>query len=274
MARERPAPTVWAEHLVEERGRRDAEHLAREPGLMILTPLLAATTVDALTFAVAAAIVLAGAIGVVVARNPGALRADARHDAVRRGGHLRRAPGELPRRRPGHRLRGRHRRAVPVRDHVSRRRPSGEPRDRALAGPATPRRGPRGAGSRRRARSRDSTRTGRSGRNRSPVRPNQSGGDVAALGRSVFTTYLFAVRGDLRAARDRRGGRGRPRPAVPAAPSRRRAGPDADADAAEPSHPGTGGGRRERHGGAGAASRRAGARRPPEPTRSDEEVCR
>ncbi len=37
---------------------------------MILTPLLAATTVDALTFAVAAAIVLAGAIGVVVARNP------------------------------------------------------------------------------------------------------------------------------------------------------------------------------------------------------------
>ncbi len=34
------------------------------------TPLLAATTVDALTFAVAAVIVLAGAIGVVVARNP------------------------------------------------------------------------------------------------------------------------------------------------------------------------------------------------------------
>jgi len=33
-------------------------------------PLLAATTVDALTFAVAAVIVLAGAIGVVVARNP------------------------------------------------------------------------------------------------------------------------------------------------------------------------------------------------------------
>ena len=36
----------------------------------MLTPLLAATTVDALTFAIAAAIVLAGAIGVVVARNP------------------------------------------------------------------------------------------------------------------------------------------------------------------------------------------------------------
>jgi NADH-quinone oxidoreductase subunit J len=33
-------------------------------------PLVAATTVDALTFAVAAAVVLAGAIGVVVARNP------------------------------------------------------------------------------------------------------------------------------------------------------------------------------------------------------------
>jgi NADH-quinone oxidoreductase subunit J len=36
----------------------------------MLTPVLAATTVDALTFAIAAAIVLAGAIGVVVARNP------------------------------------------------------------------------------------------------------------------------------------------------------------------------------------------------------------
>ncbi len=34
------------------------------------TPILAATTVDALTFAVAAAIVLFGAVGVVVARNP------------------------------------------------------------------------------------------------------------------------------------------------------------------------------------------------------------
>jgi len=33
-------------------------------------PVLAATTVDALTFAIAAAVVLAGAIGVVVARNP------------------------------------------------------------------------------------------------------------------------------------------------------------------------------------------------------------
>jgi NADH-quinone oxidoreductase subunit J len=36
----------------------------------MFAPLLAATTVDALTFAVAAVIVLAGAIGVVVARNP------------------------------------------------------------------------------------------------------------------------------------------------------------------------------------------------------------
>jgi NADH-quinone oxidoreductase subunit J len=36
----------------------------------MLAPVFAATTVDALTFAIAAAIVLAGAIGVVVARNP------------------------------------------------------------------------------------------------------------------------------------------------------------------------------------------------------------
>ena len=35
-----------------------------------MTPLFAATTVDALTFAISAAIVLAGAVGVVVARNP------------------------------------------------------------------------------------------------------------------------------------------------------------------------------------------------------------
>ena len=36
----------------------------------MVTPLFAATTVDALTFAVAAAVVLTGAVGVVVARNP------------------------------------------------------------------------------------------------------------------------------------------------------------------------------------------------------------
>src|SRR5271168_4710665 len=36
----------------------------------MVAPLLAATTVDALTFAVAAAIILSGAVGVVVARNP------------------------------------------------------------------------------------------------------------------------------------------------------------------------------------------------------------
>jgi NADH-quinone oxidoreductase subunit J len=36
----------------------------------MIAPLLAATTVDALTFAIAAAVVLTGAIGVVVARNP------------------------------------------------------------------------------------------------------------------------------------------------------------------------------------------------------------
>ena len=36
----------------------------------MVTPLFAATTVDALTFAIAAAVVLTGAVGVVVARNP------------------------------------------------------------------------------------------------------------------------------------------------------------------------------------------------------------
>ena len=49
-------------------------HVGREPHdderVVMPSPVLAATTVDALTFAIAAAIVLTGAIGVVVSRNP------------------------------------------------------------------------------------------------------------------------------------------------------------------------------------------------------------
>ena len=69
---------------------------------------------------------------------PGPRRADARHDAVRRGRALRRAAGRLPGRRPGHRLRRRHRRPVPLRDHVPRRRPRGEHRGGAPAGSSAP----------------------------------------------------------------------------------------------------------------------------------------
>ena len=51
---------------------------------------------------------------------PGARRPVAGDDAVRGGRALRRAARRLPGRRAGHRLRRRHRRAVPLRDHVPR----------------------------------------------------------------------------------------------------------------------------------------------------------
>ena len=120
----RPAPTVCREPHDEERvtiaapGRR---HHRRS---------------TALTFAIAASIVLIGAIGVVMARNPvhAALMLVMTLFGV--AVLVRRPAGQLPGRRAGHRLRRRHRRAVPVRDHVPRRRPRGEPRRGAAAGPA------------------------------------------------------------------------------------------------------------------------------------------
>ena len=51
---------------------------------------------------------------------PGPLGPDAGHDPVRRGRAVRAPAGQLPGRRPGDRLRRRHRRALPVRDHVPR----------------------------------------------------------------------------------------------------------------------------------------------------------
>ena len=56
----------------------------------------------------------------------GPLCADARHDAVRSCGHIHRAASELPGCRAGDRLRRRHRRAVPVRNHAARSGPSSE----------------------------------------------------------------------------------------------------------------------------------------------------
>ncbi len=69
------------------------------------------------------------ACGVVAGRDP-----------VRRRGAVRRAGCPLPRRRAGHRLRRRHRRAVPVRHHAARRRPHRAPRRRADRRAADPRR--------------------------------------------------------------------------------------------------------------------------------------
>ena len=84
----------------------------------------------------ASSIVLVGALGVVLQQQPGARRAQPRGHAVRRRGAVRRAGRPLPGRRAGHRLRRRHRRAVPVRDHAARRRPDRRPRDRAARRPA------------------------------------------------------------------------------------------------------------------------------------------
>ena len=67
---------------------------------------------------------------------PGALRPHAGDDPVRRGRAVRPAAGQLPGRRAGDRLRRCHRRALPVRHHVPRRRPRGEHRRRAASGPA------------------------------------------------------------------------------------------------------------------------------------------
>ena len=54
---------------------------------------------------------------------PGALRPDAGHDPVRHRRPLRQPARSIPGRGPGHRLRRRHRGALPVRHHVPRRRP-------------------------------------------------------------------------------------------------------------------------------------------------------
>ena len=87
-------------------------------------------------FVLASAMVIAGAIGVIVRAQPGARRAFARAHPVRRRRPLRRPRRPLPRRRAGDRLRRRDRRAVPVRDHAARRRQGRRPVDRAVPDPA------------------------------------------------------------------------------------------------------------------------------------------
>ena len=73
-------------------------------------------------------------------REPGPRRAVAGGHAVRHRGAVRRPGGQLPGRGAGHRLRGRHRGADPVRAHAARRRPGRGPADRAARRPARRRR--------------------------------------------------------------------------------------------------------------------------------------
>ena len=127
---------------------------------------------------------------------PGARRAHPRHDALRGGRPLRRAGGRLPGRRADHRLRRRHRRPVPVRDHVPRGRPAGERRRRAARGPA-----PARLRARRRSRWAGcspwrSAPTGSpapiGGRPDPGPRAGPTPTSTASSGKSLFTTYLFA----------------------------------------------------------------------------------
>ena len=77
----------------------------------------------AVIFFLFAALALAGALGVVLARNPVHSALFARRDARERRGVLPAAGRAAARGGAGHRLRRRDRRAVPVRDHAARRRP-------------------------------------------------------------------------------------------------------------------------------------------------------
>ena len=167
---------------------------------------------------------------------------------------------------------GRHRRPVPVRDHVPRRRPAGEHRGRAARGQrplalslvaARPGRRPR-------PRVDAHWATGAHAVAGPDHRPGQRRGQ---LGRSVFTTYLFAFEVTAGAARDRRGRRGGAGPPARPPDARRRAGRDAgprrptggelepardgDRSAGRADAPGQSG----RHGGRRATRPRVGGRR-------------
>ena len=150
------------------------------------------SSVDVGTFAVAAAIVLSGAIGVVVARNPvhSALMLVMTLFGVAVLFVLQQR--SLPGRRAGDRLRRRHRGPLPVRDHVPRRRPRGEHRRRAAARPAPAGHRPGRPRHHRPPAAWARCPTGRPGHPRWPAverrRPVQRG---YLLGKSMYTTYLF-----------------------------------------------------------------------------------
>jgi len=88
---------------------------------------------DLITFIVAGLMVLAGAVGVILSRNP-STRPLLGADPLRDSRTVHRTAGGVPRRGPGDRLRRCHRRAVPVRHHVPRRRQAREHRERSPAG--------------------------------------------------------------------------------------------------------------------------------------------
>ena len=79
---------------------------------------------ELVVFVVASAMVLGGAVGVVVRTNPVHAALSLVLTLFGVAVHFVAHGGALPRRRAGHRLRRRDRRAVPVRDHAARRRPA------------------------------------------------------------------------------------------------------------------------------------------------------
>ena len=172
----------------------------------------------------AAVIVLVGALGVVLLAQPGALRAQPGGHAVRHRRAVPRAGRPLPRRRPGDRLRRRHRRAVPVRDHAARRRPRRGPRAPSRScGQRTGRGHRRRRPARRRCwssivldRIAASTRRAgtRSHGGKLPTRPTTN---VAKLGQVAVHRLPLRLRDHVGAARHRRRRRGGPGPAAAAA---------------------------------------------------------
>ncbi|CAA9236317.1 MAG: NADH-ubiquinone oxidoreductase chain J, partial [uncultured Acidimicrobiales bacterium] len=153
---------------------------------------------------------------------PRALRPHVDHDAVRGGGGVRRPGGALPGRRAGDRLRRRHRRALPVRDHAARGRPGGQHRDGADRRPAAGGRR-RGAGERGAARAAGGP--GGAGEQRGQVdvqRPRRGGHEPREARPRPVHRLPLRLRGHLGAARHRGGGRRR---AGPQAGRGGRAGP-------------------------------------------------
>ena len=168
-------------------------------------------------------------------QQPGARRALPGRHAVRHRRAVRRPGGPLPRRRAGDRLRRRHRRAVPVRDHAARRRPGRGPRRSSRSARPAHRRG------RRRPRRARPVRSLAFWLHRAarPPAPGRALGDANRIDRRrrptstssasrSSPTYLFAFEITSRAARHRRRRRRRARPHGQAGRPGRR--PDSVAD--------------------------------------------
>ena len=148
--------------------------------------------IDTIVFIVAAAMVVAGALGVVLRTNPVHCALSLVLTLFGVAVLFVAQRGQLPGRRAGDRLRRRHRRAVPVRDHAARRRPRRGPR-RSSRWPASASSPPSSASG-----SSPSRCTAVIGGSRITGQPSVGGAlssaepDINQLARSLFSDYVFA----------------------------------------------------------------------------------